>query len=178
MVRIQSVALDLFEKRGFSAVTIEDIARAADVSPSSVYRYFGTKEGIVFTDEYDRATDEYMLDLLTTHPPLAAARLAMIAASEQFTRSDGEVFRRRAALAVSEPSILSAALTSAFARAQTFAQRWSRQSGRSINETAPIAYAIVFALEGTIAMSLREDQAMPVEQALQVALESLRTLAD
>ncbi|HEY7594201.1 MAG TPA: helix-turn-helix domain-containing protein, partial [Actinophytocola sp.] len=40
MRTIQEQALDLFDARGFDAVTIEEIAAAAEVSPSSVYRYF------------------------------------------------------------------------------------------------------------------------------------------
>src|SRR5438045_3498662 len=53
MSRIQRVALDLFEEHGYRAVTVERIAAAAGVSPSSVYRYFGTKEMLVLYDEYD-----------------------------------------------------------------------------------------------------------------------------
>jgi len=50
MRRVQEVALDLFDARGFESVSIEEIARAAEVSPSSIYRYFGTKEQIVLYD--------------------------------------------------------------------------------------------------------------------------------
>lgn len=46
-------ALTLFSERGFAAVTIEQVAEEAEVSASTVYRCFGTKEGIVFHDEYD-----------------------------------------------------------------------------------------------------------------------------
>ena len=53
MHRIQAAALDLFERHGFDAVSIEQVADAAEVSPSTVYRYFGTKEGLVVHDEYD-----------------------------------------------------------------------------------------------------------------------------
>lgn len=53
MRAVQQHAIDLFEARGFAEVSIEEIAGAADVSPASVYRYFTTKEGIVFWDEYD-----------------------------------------------------------------------------------------------------------------------------
>ena len=53
MRTIQEKALDLFDERGFDAVTIEEIAAAAEVSPSSVYRYFGTKEGLIVADEFD-----------------------------------------------------------------------------------------------------------------------------
>lgn len=53
MGRIQRVALDLFDAHGYRNVTIERVAAAAEVSPSSVYRYFGTKEMLVLYDEAD-----------------------------------------------------------------------------------------------------------------------------
>lgn len=53
MRRIQEVAVEQFEEHGFDAVTIEHIAEHAEVSPSSVYRYFGTKERLILHDEYD-----------------------------------------------------------------------------------------------------------------------------
>lgn len=53
MDHIQGVALDLFEERGFAAVTIEEVAERAEVSARSVYRYFGTKEGLVLRDALD-----------------------------------------------------------------------------------------------------------------------------
>ncbi|MFI9510999.1 TetR/AcrR family transcriptional regulator [Nocardia sp. NPDC052566] len=53
MSRIQRVALDLFDEHGYRAVTVERVAAAAGVSPSSIYRYFGTKEMLVLYDEQD-----------------------------------------------------------------------------------------------------------------------------
>ena len=50
MTHVQQVALDLFDSHGFDAVTIEQIAHTAEVSPSSVYRYFGTKAGVILVD--------------------------------------------------------------------------------------------------------------------------------
>ena len=41
-------ATQLFLERGIEAVTIEDIAKAADVGEMTVYRYFGKKQAIVF----------------------------------------------------------------------------------------------------------------------------------
>jgi len=53
MLRVQDVALGLFEKRGYDSVSMEEIAEGAEVGVATVYRHFGTKERIVLWDEYD-----------------------------------------------------------------------------------------------------------------------------
>jgi AcrR family transcriptional regulator len=45
--QILSAAIDLFSRRGLDAVTIDDIAAAADVGKGTIYNYFATKEDIV-----------------------------------------------------------------------------------------------------------------------------------
>ncbi|WP_109211791.1 MULTISPECIES: TetR/AcrR family transcriptional regulator [Microbacterium] len=72
MRSIQEHALDLFDERGFNAVTIEEIAAAAEVSPSSIYRYFGTKEGIVVADEFDRASPDALSEFIDANDPIGS----------------------------------------------------------------------------------------------------------
>jgi AcrR family transcriptional regulator len=50
---IQRHAVRLFTEQGFAATTVEQIAEAAEVSPSTVFRYFPTKEELVVFDPYD-----------------------------------------------------------------------------------------------------------------------------
>ena len=45
--QILSAAIDLFSRRGIAAVTIDEIAVAADVGKGTIYNYFATKEDIV-----------------------------------------------------------------------------------------------------------------------------------
>src|SRR5947207_2869605 len=45
---IAESARTLFAERGFEAVTVAEIARAADVSPQTVFNYFPTKEDLVY----------------------------------------------------------------------------------------------------------------------------------
>jgi AcrR family transcriptional regulator len=45
---IAQAAADLFAQRGFDAVTVEDVARAADVSRQTVFNHFPSKEQMLF----------------------------------------------------------------------------------------------------------------------------------
>ena len=46
---VRRVAFELMSTKGFTAVTVEQIAAQSSVSPSTVYRYFGTKEALVLS---------------------------------------------------------------------------------------------------------------------------------
>ena len=50
---IQRAAIRLFKKRGYEQTTIEQIAAAAEISPSTFFNYFPSKEEVVIYDEYD-----------------------------------------------------------------------------------------------------------------------------
>lgn len=51
---ILEAATALFLARGFDAVTVREIADAADVSPKTVFTHFPHKEALVFSDEGER----------------------------------------------------------------------------------------------------------------------------
>jgi AcrR family transcriptional regulator len=46
--RVEHVALDLFRRHGFERVTVERIAVEAGIGAATFYRYFGTKDGVLF----------------------------------------------------------------------------------------------------------------------------------
>lgn len=50
---IQEHALRLFKSQGYEATTVEQIAAAAEVSTSTFFRYFQTKEAVVRYDSLD-----------------------------------------------------------------------------------------------------------------------------
>ena len=142
MRRIQETALDLFDERGFDRVSIEEIADRADVSPSSVYRYFGTKEGIVLYDEIDVNFVEQVEQELADHPPLVAVRRATAALiAEYFDRDDEPHPRDKLRYALDDPALRAAALeatdafiphvASALAAGRRPTRRRPRRPGRS-----------------------------------------------
>ena len=58
--RIQSIALDLFDREGFEKVSVEEIAQAAGCSVGNIYHYFKSKDelAIQVTDHVDAAYAE------------------------------------------------------------------------------------------------------------------------
>ncbi|WAH41277.1 TetR family transcriptional regulator [Alicyclobacillus fastidiosus] len=64
-VAIQQHALRLFREQGYQETTVEQIAEAAEVSPSTFFRYFPTKEDVVLSDE----TDPEIIAAFHAQPP-------------------------------------------------------------------------------------------------------------
>ncbi|MEI2764893.1 MAG: helix-turn-helix domain-containing protein [Dermatophilaceae bacterium] len=107
MRHIQSAAVELFLERGFDAVTIEQVAAAAEVSPSTVYRYFGTKEGLVLHDDHDDELFALAPQLLADHDPVTAFLVGVDRIGTTHQR-DGDIIRLRTDLWFSTPSIRAA----------------------------------------------------------------------
>ncbi|MEV6156390.1 TetR family transcriptional regulator [Nonomuraea sp. NPDC052129] len=64
---LASRALELFAEHGFDDTTVDDIAKAAGMSKRSFFRYFPTKEDVVFGEL--EAMGEQVAQELATQPP-------------------------------------------------------------------------------------------------------------
>jgi AcrR family transcriptional regulator len=81
---LTDAALTLFQANGFDATTVNDIAQLASMSPRTFFRYFDTKEDVIFQDAPRHL--EALRRLLSERPPsetnAVALRAALIAFSE------------------------------------------------------------------------------------------------
>jgi AcrR family transcriptional regulator len=134
MLRIQSVALDLFEERGFDAVTIEEIAAASEVSPSSVYRYFGTKEQVVLWDESEALLRRLAAAATVDPVPLAGLRRVIMAALDGFAPEDERRLVRRLRLAATTPSLEQATVAYTYSAARVLEDVLARQLRRPVED--------------------------------------------
>ena len=86
-------ARTLCEQRGFEGVTVEEIAQAAGVSKRTFFRYFASKEDVVFPEHEQRL--ERFGDLvrmrMAGEPPVAAVQRAFVALGSQMMADRDEV---------------------------------------------------------------------------------------
>ncbi|MFG3346593.1 TetR/AcrR family transcriptional regulator [Streptomyces sp. NPDC048018] len=102
---IRKATYRLVAEQGYDATTIDQIAAAAEVSPSTVVRYFPVKEDILLTDDQD----ELMLARLRARPageePLESLRAVVLdAVTAALAREPAET-RLRARLVVENPAV-------------------------------------------------------------------------
>lgn len=84
---LETAALELFIDRGFAKTSIDEIAARADVSRSTFFRYFGSKEAVLFARE-EEAGNRFA-ELIKARPrkdgPLQAFEHAMVTLVEEAT---------------------------------------------------------------------------------------------
>jgi len=107
MQLVQATAVTMFESKEFEPTTIEAIAEACGISPSTIYRHFDTKENVVLWDERDSIIDEELVHRFGRQTPIDAFRDAAIVALGK--RDDHDLFLRRLKLIYAEPAIWAAA---------------------------------------------------------------------
>jgi AcrR family transcriptional regulator len=102
---IREAARRLIDERGYDNTTIEQIAAAAEVSPSTVFRYFPSKEHIVLTDDYARFTMAFLRERPADEPPLAALRAVVTETVRRLAGEFSEEYRWRRRLVRQVPAI-------------------------------------------------------------------------
>ncbi len=103
---IRGAAVELFCTHGFEATTMDAVAASADVSVRTVFRYFRTKEDLVFADvEADLADLRALLDARPTDEPVMRSVREVVEVLAGRMESGREADVRLAPLLHDEPAL-------------------------------------------------------------------------
>ncbi len=127
---IQREAMRLFLEKGFDATTVDEIAAAADISPSTFFNYFPTKEDVVLTDDLDPLILDAFNRQAAGLSPVAAMRRAMSEVFSAIPPEEAEVVRERVALMAREEGLRAAMLSQFASLIQEIAELIAQRDGR------------------------------------------------
>lgn len=152
---IVRASMELFERKGFEAVTAEEIALRAGVSRRSFFRYFPAKELVVFP--HQAAYLDLFRSLLAqgadTDPPFPRVRRACLVLAREYMNAREEHLAQQRIIQAS-PSLI--------ARGEAFDTEWEEAiSGVFIEDGAPAearrrARFLAGAILGVIRAALKE----------------------
>ncbi len=157
---IQDAALRLYLEQGYEATTVEQIAAAAEVSPSTFFRYFPTKADTVL---YDRL-DPILLDAFLHQPaelaPIAAIRAAIRAVYSQLGAEAIQLEQTRGLLVAREPELRVYYAAKMEEGARMLADVVAERTGRHPADFAIVTFtgAVVGALIGAFMVSLNDPE--------------------
>jgi AcrR family transcriptional regulator len=138
---IQEHALRLFQEQGYEQTTVDQIAAAAEISPSTFFRYFKTKEDVIVEDEYD----PLLLKLLAAQPaelaPIPALRNAVSSAFGQMGAEELAKIRQRTELMLAVPALRMRMLDNVTGSIEMLAGGVAARTGRSANDLEVRAFA-------------------------------------
>lgn len=115
----QREALRLFRDRGFTNVSVDEIAANLGMAPSTVFRHFGTKEALVLWDQHDSALEaaltKNLIESVKTGSPFYALRDVFIDTLASRYRDDLEFELQRVRLIYRTEALHAAAIEAQFA---------------------------------------------------------------
>jgi AcrR family transcriptional regulator len=168
VAELETVALRLFDERGFDDVTVEEIASAAQISVRTFYRYFPSKEDVLQV-QIDRRSNALRVALAarpTDEAPLVSLRFAF---ETVVSAEDLAMLRRWTDVVAATPSLVKAVLGGIQLKSQrTIAEFFASRLDMPSDALAPVVLAAAvggviqaaqtqwFILGGDLAMRLSE----------------------
>jgi len=134
-------AMRLFREQGYAATTVDQIAEAAEVSQSTFFRYYPSKEAVVLTDD----VDPLMVAAVRAQPPelgpLAAIRAGMRSVFDAMTPEEWARERDRAELIATVPELRAVAIQQYEVAIGLLSEVLAERAGRSTGDFAVRALA-------------------------------------
>jgi AcrR family transcriptional regulator len=152
---IRAQALRLFKEQGYTETSVEQIADAAEVSPSTFFRYFPAKEDVLLADDIDPILLEVLAEQPLDLPPLTAIRRAVTAVFARLSRDDMERELERQQLIYAIPELRQAVMTALYQSIDMIASATAARVGRSPDDfevrvfAGAVAGAVIGGAAGT-----------------------------
>jgi len=168
---IQACALRLFREQGYDATTIEQIIEAADVSETTFFRYFPTKEDVVLRDDYDPLLIQAFQAQPAHLAPVPALRAAFAAAFAGLTPQQRAEQKERITLIFTVPRLRAAMLDQISQAMKLLARAMAERAGRRPDDftVRTVAGAIVgaaMAVSTAVTDDLDADLPALIDQAI------------
>ena len=138
---IQEAALRLFRAQGYESTTVEQIAAAAEVSPSTYFRYFPTKEDVVIHDALDPLLFASFAEQPAELSPIQALRASMAAVFGALTPEELAFEYERQELVLGVPELRARMLDDLANTFRGFAEALGARVGRSPDDLEVRAFA-------------------------------------
>jgi AcrR family transcriptional regulator len=171
---IQRHALRLFRERGYEATTVEQIAEAAEVSPSTFFRYFPTKEDVVLYDPFDPVLIAAFQAQPPELTPMQAIREALHVTFTAMSGEDTAEQWERGKLMLSIPDVRMRAFNDFLKTAQHLAELVASRLGRRSDDLA--VHTFVGSVIGALMAAFLAGLNNPNADVVVLMDESLRLL--
>jgi AcrR family transcriptional regulator len=133
---IREHALRLFREQGYHATTVEQIAAAAEVSPSTFFRYFPTKEDVVLQDDMDTRMIEAFEQQPAGLSPLAAVRAAVQQMFASYDAADLDLLTENVTLTMTVPEVRARAVDEFARTIGVVSEALAKRAGRPADDLA------------------------------------------
>jgi AcrR family transcriptional regulator len=127
---IRREAMRLIDANGYANTTIEQIAEAAEIAPSTFFRYFPTKESVLIANDLDQVTVDALAQQPADVPSLKAFRRALEITFATVNADAWQFERNRLRMVLSVPELKAAQLDEYHRTVARLAEAESRRTGR------------------------------------------------
>jgi TetR/AcrR family transcriptional regulator, regulator of mycofactocin system len=175
--RIERAALDLFTRRGFEDVLIDEVAEAAGISRRTYFRYFATKADAVWGDFPAHVTRlARLLHATDAGEPVLGGIWAAYVAVNDYAAEDLPLLRRRMRLILGEPALQAHSQVRYADVDRVVAEHVGRRTGADPGALLPRLVATCSRAAATTAFEAwLADPDLPLGTALRSAFEELAT---
>jgi AcrR family transcriptional regulator len=143
------------------------------VSPSSVYRYFGTKEGVLVADEFDAMSEEALTTFLDVTDPVGSL-LQAVRTYEAVPADERPGPWRRVRYFFQEPSVRMAACAALDRTSQRLAPLIAKNGQMSETQARVTTNALVFGYFAALEQWHRDGGTRPIAEYVEEGLTPLR----